>query len=180
MIRVALWLLGAILLAGIVHLATVLLLPRLATQDAYARVSTFAPVNTVVPVPTPTPEAAIMPFMDPAFEVSICRYDLSRGALKFSVPISQAYTSVSFYTRSDVAYYAINDRAAGRRVIELDLMTAAQRADLPENEDITAADRLIVTSPTTTGLIVIRALAAEPGLVPAARAALATAQCRPQ
>jgi uncharacterized membrane protein len=180
MIRVALWLLGALLLAGIVHLATVLLLPRLATQDAYARVSTFAPVNTVVPVPTPTPEAAIMPFMDPAFEVSICRYDLSRGALKFSVPISQAYTSVSFYTRSDVAYYAINDRAAGRRVIELDLMTSAQRADLPENEDITAADRLIVTSPTTTGLIVIRALAAEPGLVPAVRAALATAQCRPQ
>jgi uncharacterized membrane protein len=180
MIRVALWLLGALLLAGIVHLATVLVLPRLATQDAYARVSTFAPVNTVVPVPTPTPEAAIMPFMDPAFEVSICRYDLSRGALKFSVPISQAYTSVSFYTRSDVAYYAINDRAAGRRVIELDLMTAAQRADLPENEDITAADRLIVTSPTTTGLIVIRALAAEPGYVPAARAALASAQCRPQ
>jgi uncharacterized membrane protein len=180
MIRVALWLLGALLLAGIVHLATVLVLPRLATQDAYARVSTFAPVNTVVPVPTPTPEAAIMPFMDPAFEVSICRYDLSRGPLKFSVPISQAYTSVSFYTRSDVAYYAINDRAAGRRVIELDLMTAAQRADLPENEDITAADRLIVTSPTATGLIVIRALATEPGWVPAARAALAAAQCRPQ
>jgi uncharacterized membrane protein len=180
MIRVALWLLGALLLAGIVHLATVLVLPRLATQDAYARVSTFAPVNTVVPVPTPTPEAAIMPFMDPAFEVSICRYDLSRGALKFSMPISQAYTSVSFYTRSDVAYYAINDRAAGRRVIELDLMTAAQRADLPENEDITAADRLIVTSPTATGLIVIRALAAEPGYVPAARAALAAAQCRQQ
>jgi uncharacterized membrane protein len=180
MIRVALWLLGALLLAGIVHLATVLVLPRLATQDAYARVATFAPVNTVVPVPTPTPEAAIMPFMDPAFEVSICRYDLSRGALKFSVPISQAYTSVSFYTRSDVAYYAINDRAAGRRVIELDLMTAAQRADLPENEDITAADRLIVTSPTATGLIVIRALATEPGWVPAARAALAAAQCRPQ
>jgi uncharacterized membrane protein len=180
MIRVALWLLGALLLAGIVHLTTVLLLPRLATQDAYARVSPFTPVNTVVPVPAPTPESAIMPFMDPAFEVSICRYDLSRAPLKFSVPISQAYTSVSFYTRSDVAYYAINDRAAGRRVIELDLMTAAQRADLPENEDITAADRLIVTSPTTTGLIVIRALVPEPGAVPAVRATLAAAQCRPQ
>jgi uncharacterized membrane protein len=179
-IRVALWLLGALLLAGIVHLATVLVLPRMASQDAYARVSAIAPVNAVVPVPTPTPEKAIMPFMDPAFEVSICRYDLSRGPLKFSVPIGQAYTSVSFYTRSDVAYYAINDRAAGRRVIELDLMTAPQRADLPENEEITAADRLIVTSPTITGLIVIRALAAEPGLVPAARGVLAAAQCRPQ
>jgi uncharacterized membrane protein len=179
-IRVALWLLGALLLAGIVHLATVLVLPRMATQDAYARLSAITPVNAVVPVPTPTPEKAIMPFMDPAFEVSICRYDLSSGPLKFSVPISQAYTSVSFYTRSDVAYYAINDRAAGRRVIELDLMTAAQRSELPENEEIAAADRLIVTSPTSTGLIVIRALAAEPGWVPLVRGVLAAAQCRPQ
>jgi uncharacterized membrane protein len=180
MMRVALWLLGALLLGGIVHLATVLLLPRMASQDAYARVTAIAPVNSVIPVPPPTPEKAVMPFMDPAFAVSVCRYDLSRGPLKFSVPISQAYTSVSFYTRTDVAYYAINDRAAGRRVIELDLMTAAQRAELPENEDITAADRLIVASPTTTGLIMIRALAPEMGWIPAARNALAAAQCRPQ
>ena len=180
MIRLALWLLGALLLAGVVHLATVLLLPRMATQDAYARVSTIAPVNSVIALPPPTPEKALMPFMDPAFQVSVCRYDLTHGPLKFSVPITQAYTSVSFYTRSDVAYYAINDRAAGRKVIELDLMTAAQRAELPENEEITAADRLIVASPTTTGLIVIRALAPEPGWIPAVRNALAAAQCRAQ
>jgi len=47
-------------------------------------------------------------------------------------------------------------------------------------EDITAADRLIVTSPTTTGLIVIRALTPEPGWTPAARSSLAAARCRPQ
>src|SRR5262249_14905294 len=98
----------------------------------------------------------------------------------FSVPISQAYTSVSFYTRSDIAYYAINDRAAGRRVIELDLMTAAQRAELPEHEEITAADRLIVASPTTTGLIVINALATEAGWPRARARAHAAAPCRPQ
>jgi uncharacterized membrane protein len=179
-IRTALWLLGAVLLGGIVHLATVLVLPRLASQDAYARVAAIAPVNAVIAVPPPTPEQAVMPFMDPAFAMSVCRYDLSRGPLKFSVPVSPAYTSVSFYTRSDVPYYAINDRAAGRRVIELDLMTAAQRAELPENEDITAADRLIVASPTATGLIMIRALVPEPGWMTAARNALAAAQCRPQ
>jgi uncharacterized membrane protein len=117
--------------------------------------------------------------MDPAFAMSVCRYDLSGGPLKFSVPVSPAYTSVSFYTRTDVAYYAINDRAAGRRVIELDLMTNDQRNELPDNEEITAADRLIVESPTTTGLIVIKALAPEPGYIPAARAALAAAKCEP-
>jgi uncharacterized membrane protein len=120
-----------------------------------------------------------MPFMDPAFAVSVCRYDLSKGPLKFSVPVSQAYTSVSFYTRSDVAYYAINDRAAGRRTIELDLMTTEQRNDLPENDEITAADRLIVESPTTTGLILIKSFAPEPSLFQTARNTLAAARCRP-
>ncbi len=108
-----------------------------------------------------------MPFMDPAFAMAVCRYDLSDGPLKLSVPVSPAYTSVSFYTRNDVAYYAINDRAAGRRVIELDLMTSAQRGELPDDEEVTAADRLIVELPTSTGLIVIKALAPEPGLMPA-------------
>jgi uncharacterized membrane protein len=94
------------------------------------------------------------------------------------VPVSQAYTSVSFYTRSDVAYYAINDRSAGRKVIELNLMTEAQHADLPEDEDITAADRLIIDSPTSTGLIVLKALAAEPGMMQMVQASLAAASCK--
>ena len=180
MIRFLLWLLGGVLLGGVVHLATVLLLPTMATKDAYSRLAPLTPVNKVVPVPAPSPDKATMPFMDPAFAMAVCRYDLTDAPLKFSVPISQAYTSVSFYTRSDIAYYAINDRAAGRRVIELDLMTTDQHNDLPDNEEITAADRLIVESPTNTGLIVIKALAAEPGLLASAQNLLASAKCQPQ
>ena len=178
MIRALLWILGAILLGGIVHLSTVLALPKAATQDAYSRLAPLAPVNKMTPLAVPTARQAVMPFMDPAFAVAVCRYDISSGPLKLNAPISQAYTSVSFYTRESVAYYAINDRAAGRRSIELDLMTAAQHAQMPEEEDVTAADRLIIDSPTKTGLIVLRALAPEPGLMPMARRALANAQCR--
>jgi uncharacterized membrane protein len=180
MIRWLLLLLGGVLLGGVVHLATVIILPRTATQDAYARLTPIAPVNTVVALPIPSPEKAVMPFMDPAFASAICRYDLSEGPLKLTVPVSPAYTSISFYTRYDVAYYAINDRAAGRRVIELDLMTAAQHEQVPEDEEITAADRLIVESPTPTGLIAIRAMAPEPGLLPAAQSAVAASRCMRQ
>src|SRR5207249_11353532 len=129
-------------------------------------------MNTLIAIQGPTTEKALMSFIDHAFVMSICHYDLSRSPLHFSVPISHAYTSVSFYTRSDVAYYAINDRAAGRRAIELELMTTEQRADLPGDEEITAADRLIVESPTTTGLILIKALVPEAGLLPVVRTAL--------
>ena len=180
MIRWLLLLLGGALLGGVVHLATVIILPRTATQDAYARLTPIAPVNTVVALPIPSPEKAVMPFMDPAFASAICRYDLSEGPLKVTVPVSPAYTSISFYTRYDVAYYAINDRAAGRRVIELDLMTAAQHEQVPEDEEITAADRLIVESPTPTGMIAIRAMAPEPGLLPAAQSAVAASRCMRQ
>ena len=180
MIRWVLWLIGGTLLGGIVHLATVLALPKTATQDAYARIAAISPVNTVVPLPPPSPDGAILPFMDPAFASSVCRYDLTKGPVKLSVPVSPAYTSVSFYTRNEVAYYAINDRAAGRRVIELDLMTTKQRQLVPEDEEVTAADRLIVESPSDTGLIVLRALAPEPGMIASANRALAAARCEPQ
>jgi uncharacterized membrane protein len=175
-----LWLLGGLLLGGVVHLATILLLPGAATQDAYARLAPTAPVNAMAPIPPPAPDRAVLPFMDPAFAAAVCRYDLSGGPLKLTAPISQGYTSVSFYARTGVAYYAINDRAAGRRTIELDLMTTQQHNDLPEEEDVTAADRLIVESPSLTGLIIVRALAPEPGLMTKAREALAAAQCRIQ
>ncbi len=180
MMRWLLWLLAGALLGGIVHLVAVLILPRTATQDAYSRLTPIAPVNAVTAVPQPTPQNEAMPFMDPAFATAVCRYDLAEGPIKLSVPVSQSYTSVSFYTRRGVAYYAIKDRAAGRRLIELELMTSDQRANLPEDEEVTAADRLIVESPTSTGLIMVRALAAEPGLMPAVRAVLNTATCRKQ
>lgn len=180
MTRWVLWLIGGTLLGGIVHLATVLALPKAATQDAYARIAAVSPVNAVVPLPPPSPDGATLPFMDPAFASAVCRYDLSKGPVKLSVPVSPAYTSVSFYTRSDVAYYAINDRAAGRRVIELDLMTTKQRELVPEDEEVTAADRLIIESPSDTGLIVLRALAPEPGMTAAANRALAAARCESQ
>jgi uncharacterized membrane protein len=174
------WPLGGLLLGGIVHFATVLWLPRTATQDAYSRLEKIAPVNSVVPLPAPTPEKSLLPFMDPAFATAVCRYDLANGPLKFSMNVSQSYTSVSFYTRRDLAYYAINDRAAGRRVIQLDLMTPQQHLAMPQEEDVTAADRLIVESPSVTGLIVLKALAAEPGLMPKAQEALTTARCQTQ
>ena len=178
MIRLPLWILGALLLGGIVHLSTVLAMPQAATQDAYSRLTQFTPVNAVVPLDAPSATNATMPFMDPAFAVAVCRYDLSTGPLKLNAPLSQAYTSVTFYTRNSVAYYAINDRAAGRRAIELDLMTEEQHAQVPEEENVTAADRLIIESPTHRGLIVLRALAPEPNLMVMARRALAGAQCR--
>jgi uncharacterized membrane protein len=179
-IRLLFAIIAGVLLGGVVHLVSVLALPRIADNDAYSRLEHLTKLNEVSPLPPADPGNTLMPYLDPAFATAVCRYDLSSGPIKLTVPVSQAYTSVSFYTRSDVAYYAINDRSAGRKVIELNLMTEAQHADLPEDEDVTAADRLIIDSPTTTGLILLKALAPEPSLMAQAQAALAAANCKVQ
>ena len=60
MIRLALWLLGGVLLGGIVHLATVLWLPELATQDAYSRlVAGRAGQCGDARSPPPTPDKSV-------------------------------------------------------------------------------------------------------------------------
>jgi uncharacterized membrane protein len=179
-IRLAFTILAGVLLGLVVHLVSVLALPKIASQDAYSRLAPLTKLNAVTELAPADPTNTLMPYLDPAFATAICRYDLSDGPLKLKVPVSQAYTSVSFYTRNDLAYYAINDRSAGRRVIELDLMTTAQHDELPEDEEVTAADRLIIDSPTTTGLIVMKALAPEPGLMPQAQASLAASSCSVQ
>jgi uncharacterized membrane protein len=177
-IRLVFTIIAGVLLGGVVHLVSVLALPKIATQDAYSRLTPMSKLNAVTQLPAAEPGNNVMPYLDPAFAVAVCRYDLSGGPLKLTVPVSQAYTSVSFYTRNELAYYAINDRSAGKKVIELSLMTQAQHDDLPEDEEITAADRLIIDSPSVTGLIVLKALAPEPGLMPQAQASLAASRCQ--
>ena len=113
MIRLAFSIAAGVLLGLVVHLVSVLALPRIASEDAYSRLTPLTKLNAVTPLPAADPSNTLMPYLDPAFAVAICRYDLSGGAIKLKVPVSQAYTSVSFYTRNELAYYAINDRAAG-------------------------------------------------------------------
>ena len=52
--------------------------------------------------------------------------------------------------------------------------------DLLAVNALTAADRLIIDSPTATGLIVMKALAPEPGLMAQAQATLAASSCKVQ
>jgi uncharacterized membrane protein len=179
-LRIIGWVTAGVLLGGIVHLLTILVLPATATRDAYARLSPLTETNAVKLLPQPTPGETLLPFMDPAFATAVCRYDLTTAPMKVQLPVSEAYTSLSFYTRRGYAFYAINDRSAGGRSIELDLMTPEQHGQMQQDEDVTAADRLIVESPTLTGLILMRALATEPGLMPIVRGMLAAGQCRLQ
>lgn len=173
-------LITGLVLGGIVHILTILAMPQLALDNAFTRLAKLGPANTVHFVPDPTPVEAVLPRTDPAFVTAICRYNLNAGALKLRVPTTADYTSVSFYTRQGLAFYSLNDHAAGQRTIELQLMTPSQRAALPEDEEITRADRLIVESPTNEGVVLVRAFVREPGIRAKVRERIAAVNCAPE
>lgn len=177
--RVAIPILAGLVLGGLVHIVSIFALPQLAQNDAYARLARLAKINEVVQVPEPTPFESLLPRLDPAFVFAACVYDLTRGPLTVSVPTTPDMTSVAFYTRQGRVFYSLNDRAAARRSIDLQLMTAPQRALLAGGEDVTAADRLIIESPATQGIVFIRGFVREPGARNAVRAILNGARCAP-
>jgi uncharacterized membrane protein len=171
--------LTGLVLGGLVHIISIFALPQLAQNDAFARLSGLGKMNEVVQLPDPTPFEALLPRLDPAFVFAACIFDLSRGPLAVSVPTTPDLTSVAFYTRQGRVFYSLNDRAAARRSIDLQLMTAQQRAILSANEDLTAADRLIIESPATQGIVFIRGFAREEGARENVRKQLAAAKCGP-
>ncbi len=179
MIRALGWIIAGVLLGGVVHLLTVIFLPQAATRDAYSRLSALAEVNQVTLLPQPSPDGSPLPFLDPAFATAICRYDLSGGPLRIQLLVSQSYLSASFYSRAGLAYYSVNDRTTGRRTLDLDLMNSQQRSTVEDDQEGTADNRLVVESPTDTGLVILRALAVAPGTLPIARGLLTASQCRP-
>lgn len=168
-----------ILVLGLmVHLASILAMPMLATRTAYARLSEVAKANQMTLLPDAVPGAMLLPMTDPAFVSAVCLYDLSVRPLRVRIPATQDYTSVSFYTSRGVPFYALSDQAAGR-VIELDLLSPTQRAALPEDEEITAADRLVVEAPSQKGIVLIRAYARYGDLKAQVRRQLEAANCQP-
>lgn len=156
------WVAAGLLLGLAVHILSVFALPRLAPADARARLAGITALNRVTTLSGRS--EAVLPLADPAFETAVCRYDLSAGALHVRAPVTPHYTSLSLYTATGLAYGAINDKAAQRRTMDLFVVTAAQRRALATSEEDTAADNLIMVSPTTEGFVLIRALAVQPSL----------------
>lgn len=165
-----LWIAAGLILGLAIHIVTVFALPQVAPDDVRARLKDV-PVNQVAMLGEGTMPR--LPLADPAFETAICRFDLAGGILHIRAPVTPHYTAIALYTATGLAFGAVNDKAATRRTMDLFVVTQAQRRELATGDDETQADNLIMVSPTSQGFVLIRALAAQPGLAPLVRDQLA-------
>ena len=163
LVSVSPWIVASFILAGIVHFVSVLAMPLLAPRDAYARLAAASPPGAMTLLPPVRPGREILPWLDPAFAMGVCRYDLRDGPLRVSASVEpDQYTSLSFHARHGTLYYALTDRAASRRKIDIVVLTAAQleSAEAKDNEDEPNQDlRLLAPQGELEGFILARALA---------------------
>ncbi len=174
MMRFLLWSLAGVLIGILAHILSVIALPRLSTQAGFQRVASIARMDGFTIVPA---DRTPLPLPDPAIIAAFCRYNLGDGPLKLHVRVATGFVSISFYTSAGLNYYALTDRAAADGVIDINLYTAAQLAQVRANEgpDQPGAPRL--QAPQERGLVVLRALIPESGEKAEVEKLLAAATC---
>ena len=170
---------GAAMVAALVHIVAILIIPLYATRDAFARVSELGPVNQTIALPRASPGERSIPYGDPAVASAVCHFDLGSGPLRVKAPADGSqFVSLSFHTRRGGVFFALNDRAATRGVLDALVVTEEQSRALAAKDDEDEPVRdLRIVSATATGFVVIRALSEEPSLYPRAELAVRSLSC---
>jgi uncharacterized membrane protein len=157
-LRMVPFVLGTGFVAGIVHISTILLMPQLAGQTAAARLTGGAQVNVLEHLQQINGDTMLVPFADPALQTATCYYNVSEAPVRLRVQTGDHFLSVVFISENGRLTYALTDKAATRRTIDVLLVTESQlrqvEAQDPDDEPIQEL-RLRVSEPK--GLAVIRA-----------------------
>jgi uncharacterized membrane protein len=157
-LRMIPFVLGTVFVAGIVHISTILLMPQLAGQTGAARLTGGAQVNVLEHLQQVSGDTLLLPFADPALQTATCHYNVSESPVRLRVQTGDYFMSVVFISENGRLTYALTDKAATRRIIDILVVTESQlrqvEAQDPDDEPIQEL-RLRVSEPR--GLAIVRA-----------------------
>jgi len=165
------WIAATILIAMVVHLGSIYLLPHFVMTRALGRIGAANTMH-VGHRPDSSSRAVVRPSPDILY--ATCPYDLSKGPLRVTAPVPHAsYWSVSAFDSSTNNFFVKNDREITGNSLELIAVKRGQVWPPLDN----ALERIILFSPTETGLILFRAVIDDDKHLPALSALLHQARC---
>ncbi len=174
--RILVYLLLFLVVAGLAHIASLFALPRFTSSDVFSRLEQDAPVNALVAID----EKAVLhiPFADPAFALAVCRYDLSEGPLRIRVPLSETFLAVVFAERRHGIFASISDRAATGGNLDVVLATPAQLERIAKlDEEDQAIEEVRIPASRTQGIAILKVFVDRASSRERAETVLREAQC---
>jgi uncharacterized membrane protein len=175
-----LYIMLGLVLAGLIHIVSVLTLPMLAPKNAYARIAAIGPANTMIELPAAAPGRQVMPMIAPDVRYAFCRFDLANGPVRLKATVPDDLWLIALYTPEGDNFYSVAGADMKRAEIDLVITGADQTVeeagvDAPESSD----EVIVVNSPVTKGIALIRAPLVGPSRAARAEQALKSTFCGP-
>lgn len=165
------WIAATVLVAMVVHLGSVYLLPHVVMARAIDKIGA---ANTMHFGKRPDSSARAVVRPSPDILYATCPYDLSKGPLRLSAPVTHtSYWSISAFDSSTNNFFVKNDQQINGNAMELILVKRGQPWPRLDN----ALERIILFSPSEKGIILIRAVIDADKHLPALAALVHQARC---
>ncbi|MFC5385339.1 DUF1254 domain-containing protein [Aquamicrobium segne] len=163
--------------AGIIHILVLMMVPDLSERDAWSRLAMASGLYRMSALEAETGGQPVVKSVDPLFLAAACRFDLADGMVQVKAPGTVPFWSMSIYNRNGHNIYSLNDHSATNGRLDLVALTPAQmleiRRQMPEDLDTA----ILVETPITQGILVVRAFVPDESWRPAVTRFLEQSSC---
>jgi uncharacterized membrane protein len=169
---------AAVLLGGILHICAVFAASQSATGQAYELLREGLPRNRMMVLQQQAPGKQILPWLAPDMLYAMCRYDLSEGPVAVAATVLAPGWALSLHSPMGTNFYVLPGQA--QRHLDVSFVitpSGPDAAPLPIRRE--SSDDTQVASPTSEGLVVLRAPLRGLAWTAEAEAALQAASCAP-
>jgi uncharacterized membrane protein len=151
-------LIGAVLLGGVLHILAILAVPFVTSSTAFAKLREALPINRMVIMAPPTPGKQAIPFLTPDALYAMCRFDLSVDSLAVTAAMADAGWTLSMHTPQGDNFYVMPAQQLRRGDVSLLVVPAAERlSEFATTPRRTSASESQIPSPSSEGLVILRA-----------------------
>lgn len=147
---------GGMLAAGVIHICATFAAPVFGSGHAFQHLRGSLPLNKMVVLAPPAPGRQILPFLPPDMLYAMCRYELTGGPVSLTAAVAGQGWLLSLHTPQGDNFYVLPGQQLQRGEVSFLVVPSGNTEAANMVRHATPTDTQ-VASPTSEGLIVIRA-----------------------
>ena len=149
---------GAALLGGVLHILATLAVPFFGASTAFAKLRDALPANRMVILAPPAPGKQALPFLTPDALYAMCRFDVSVDSLAVTAAVVHAGWTLSMHTPQGDNFYVMPAQQLRRADVSLTVVPAASLlSEFSTTPRRVSATNSQIPSPSSEGLVIVRA-----------------------